>query len=102
MPDWKKLILKNHQRNHKVDRSELIQGEPCSEEELARLEEMIGLKMPAEFRDLYGVADGFGSRSDKEYWLLTPIRNIPQLIKDARNWFEETQPRIGGPFLPLH
>lgn len=101
MPDWKKIIIEQHDRHHKDDSVKLIQGAPCAQEDIARLEETIGLKMPSEFKDLYSAVNGFGSHSGRDDWFLVPVEHIPQVMQLARNWFSETHPELAARFFPF-
>ncbi|NBE93045.1 MULTISPECIES: SMI1/KNR4 family protein [unclassified Nonomuraea] len=69
--------------------------EPASEEDLAELEERIGVMLPADLRALYGIADGDGDRVnplfDRQEWL--PVAEIDDLddewLEIAQEWRHE-------------
>ncbi len=97
---WLDLVRKFHEVDHPGSPESLVMGEPASAAAIAALEEALGVKMPAEFKDFYGTCNGFGHRAGEQVrWLFSPLELIPETTSYARGWFRETHPELAAGFV---
>ena len=103
MPDWKKLVEDHHQWAHAKDDYELVMLPPASAAELQALEATLGFAAPRELRSFYEQVGGCGVKApDSEtYWLVVPVTEVAANIASARDWFDETHPRLAKRFFPF-
>jgi len=72
----------------------LLFGEPASESDIRRLEERLGIRFPAEFREIYSEFNGVGIQytEEEEVWWLIPLDQIEERTESLREWwFEDTE-----------
>ncbi len=105
MRSWTKIIKDHHSWAHPNDGYKLVLRNGASEAELNDLAQAIGFQFPSEFRELYRCHNGVGVSHthdpDKIYWSFVPLSEIPELISNARDWFQKTHPDLAARFFPF-
>jgi hypothetical protein len=102
MTEWHRHILAFHNLDNADNPDSLVLGQAASETALSEFEELIGYKMPAEFRQIYSEFDGFGSTRDSDTeWFFVPISNLIEHSREVLEWFQQTHPEIAKRFVPF-
>jgi len=100
MSSWQELVAEYYKIDHQ-DPDTLVIGVATSKKRLDRLEKVLGVSLPAEFRDFYSLHDGFGTKkSDGSIdWFFEPIANIPKWTATSSVFFAETHPKLAARFV---
>lgn len=102
--DWIKLITLEHDRNAGLSGFKLVINNPVETKAIIDAEEMLGLKLPQELFELYGVCNGFGVKWEncETDWNFVPISRILEFTIECRGWFSSTHPDTASRFLPFY
>ncbi len=102
MPDWEKIIARQHAAAHSNDEYELVTGDRAAASEIARRGDQLGLIFPEEFVSLYETYNGVGIGSgDDVWWVLHPLDQLSQFGKSVCSFFDETHPEEADLFYPF-